>query len=395
MRKLLFALLGVWRQLLQAVRWLSGVSDADRAAARVSSGEAWSAFCRELEAAGANLMAFGAPTDPLTQAEGYRYLSRLTRAGLEAFVEHRDPGAPVLARMVHETVKMGADNPDNLYFNAVIDGRRSYRLHGRRGSIGLLTFSTQRGTYGEGRGMPPAGHLDSTALTLDAHGGFEIVVGPQRPESGDWLPTTDDAGLLIVRQTFIDRAHEVPAELHLEPLDGPADPAPLTPAALEAGLRNTANLVAGASFLFAKWAKEFQGHTNQLPQFDPQRSNQAGGDPKIAYYHSYWRLAADEALVIEVTPPPCLTWNFQLNNHWMESLDYRYFRIHVNAHTATYEADGSVRIVVAHEDPHHPNWLQTVGHPQGTMCFRWFHAAHHPAPQTRVVKLADLRAEAA
>jgi hypothetical protein len=153
--------------------------------------------------------------------------------------------------------------------------------------------------------------------------------------------------------------------------------------------------VAGASMMFARWAKGFQDHVNTLPLFDQKRSDDAGGDPKIRYYHSYWQLAADEALVITVKPPPCQHWNFQLNNHWMESLDYRYFQVHVNDHSATYEADGSVRIVVAHEDPHHPNWLQTVGHPQGTMCFRWFHAAHHPAPQTRVVKLADLRAEAA
>ena len=81
---------------------------------------------------------------------------------------------------------------------------------------------------------------------------------------------------------------------------------------------------------------------------------------------------------------------FQLNNYWMESLDYRYFQIHTNKHLATYREDGSVRIVVAHEDPGVANWIHTTGHESGTMCFRWIKAAQHPQPATRVVKLNEV-----
>jgi hypothetical protein len=150
-------------------------------------------------------------------------------------------------------------------------------------------------------------------------------------------------------------------------------------------------LVAGASLLFAKWARDFQAHSNQLPLFDPEVSNAAGGDPNIRYYHSHWALAPDEALVIEVLPPECEHWNFQLNNYWMESLDYTNFRIHTNKYLATYNADGSVRIVVAHESPGVPNWLHTVGHESGTMCFRWIRAKAYPQPKTRVMKLSEVK----
>ena len=88
--------------------------------------------------------------------------------------------------------------------------------------------------------------------------------------------------------------------------------------------------------LFASWAEGFKKHSNQLPRFDQNVSNMAGGVPDIAYYHSYWKLAPDEALVIDATPPECEHWNFQLNNYWMESLDYRYYPVHVNKHTAKY-----------------------------------------------------------
>jgi hypothetical protein len=199
-----------------------------------------------------------------------------------------------------------------------------------------------------------------------------------------------ESGTLVVRQTFLDRQKETIADLHIERIGGDGKPTPLTPQAIDRGLGRAANLVGGVAAIFASWAEGFVGHVNQLPQFDVALSNSMGGDPNIIYYHSYWRLGPDDALVIDATPPECEHWNFQLNNHWMESLDYRYFPISVNKHTAKYRPDGSVRIIVAHRDPGCDNWIDTVGHELGTMCFRWIRAAAHPQPQTRVVKLAEL-----
>ena len=90
---------------------------------KAMSGEAWAELCDRLKMAGA-LVSRG-PDDELTRAEGYRYLSRITRAALETFVENADPEAPILGRVVHETAKMGADNPDNHYFKAPIRGDRA------------------------------------------------------------------------------------------------------------------------------------------------------------------------------------------------------------------------------------------------------------------------------
>ena len=197
----------------------------------------------------------------------------------------------------------------------------------------------------------------------------------------------------MVRQTFLDRSAERPAELSIERINCPPDercPSRLTARALDEGLRNAGALVAGAPLLFAKWARDFQKHSNRLPRFDLETSLAAGGDPNIAYYHSHWALAEDEALLVDVTPPECEYWNFQLNNYWMESLDYRHFRVHTNKHLAHYDVDGSVRLIVAHQDPGLPNWLETAGHASGTMCFRWVRAKEHPEPRTRLVKLANL-----
>ena len=335
----------------------------------------------------------GAPQDPFNQAEGYRYLSRIARAGLLAFVEHADAKAPVLHRVVDEVTKLGADNPDNFYQTAALDGRYEYRITGRRNTIAYLSFGTQSGNYGEGGGLPPTGHIDSDRIEMDSDGNFELVLST-RPQPENWLPMTPETGTLVVRQTFLDRETERPAELRIERIDCPEHerrPAPLTPRQLDEGLAKAGALVAGAPLLFAKWARDFQKHSNALPMFDPEVSLAAGGDPNITYYHSHWAIAEDEALVIEVTPPECEYWNFQLNNYWMESLDYRHHRIHTNKHLAHHEDDNSVRLIVAHDDPGRPNWIETAGHMSGTMCFRWVRARETPQPRTRLVKLSSLR----
>ena len=391
--KYAITLLNQLRRLSLWWRGLRGVTPASLAEQRLLSGQSWEEFCDTLKAAGAALSFPGTPQDAFNQAEGYRYLTRLTRAGLMAFLEHADPRAPVLHRVVHETVKMGADNPDNYYQTACISGELEYRITGQRNSVKYLGFGTQIGHYGQGGGMPPSGYLEASELEIDRDGRFEIIVSC-RPHAKNWLPMQPDSGNLIVRQTFLDRARETPAELHIECIGSQQDPAHpnrLTPEQVDRGLKSTSTLVAGASLLFAKWARDFQRHSNQLPMFDPATSNAAGGDPNIIYYHSHWALAPDQVLVIEVTPPVCEHWNFQLNNYWMESLDYAHYRIHTNKHLAEYEADGSVRIIVAHRDPGLPNWINTTGHESGTMCFRWIRAKTHPQPNTRVMTLSQLK----
>jgi hypothetical protein len=367
----------------------------DDADARVLSGEAWRDFCRALERAGDVVLRPGSPMDPFDRAEGFRYLSRLTRVALESYLEFADPLFPVLRRPAHETVKIGADNPDNYYQSAAISGAHEYRLSGTRGTVHYLGFGTYAGGYGSSGRRGQTGYVDARELKIAPDGRFEVLLSTRKPATGDWLPMEPDTSSLIVRQTFQDRANETIADLRLERVGAAGAPAPLTAAFLDRGLQAAAAYVHGTASLFADWAEGFAARLNELPRFDPAVAAAAHGDPNIVYYHGYWELAPDEALLVEVTPPRCEYWNFQLNNHWMESLDYRYHRIAVNHHGAVAEPDGSVRIVIAAEDPGVGNWLDSAGHRRGTMCLRWVGAAEHPDPTARVVPLATLGALAA
>ena len=365
------------------------MSDANE---RLMSGASWNEFCDTLRTAGNVILSRSAPADPLTRAEGFRYLGRLVRAGLEAFMERADPLRPALFRPVHETIKMGADNPDNHYQWACVQSDHTYRIRGRRGTISYLGLGTYAGFFGAGGRWAQTGFLESWELDIEPDGTFEIIVSRERPaEAANWLPMEPDTSSLIVRQTFLDRAHEQVAELQLERIDGEPGPTPLTPARVDEALTSASRLVVGAAMMFASWAQGFATRPNELPRFEQTSGMAAHGDPNIVYHHGYFQLGPDEALVVETTPPPCEYWNFQLGNHWMESLDYVSHRVAINKHEAALEPDGSVRIVVSHEPiPGVRNRLETAGHARGTMCLRWMRAEHHPEPVCRVVSSRDL-----
>jgi hypothetical protein len=135
-----------------------------------SSGQAWDEFCDTLKAAGAAILADGAPKDALTQAEGYRYLARLVRGGLENFLEASDPNTPTLVTIVDgyraAPIKIGSDNPDNLYESASIVGSGTYKISGTRGSVKYLGFGTQAGVYGKPGGLSTVDYVDASMLNL-------------------------------------------------------------------------------------------------------------------------------------------------------------------------------------------------------------------------------------
>lgn len=355
--------------------------------------DAWEAFCDELKAAGQQIIRPEAPSDDLSRAEGWRYLTRLTRIALDMFMECSDRDFPSFYRPSHETAKIGADNPDNYYLRAEINGKHSYRISGTRGTVAYLGFIAIAGGYEEEDGnMRSVGALDThSGLEVNPDGTIDVILS-QTPHSGNWLKITDDTIAVLVRETYLDRDTEIFADLKITRLDaGNVKPAALRGDKLKADLANTAAFVKGTATLFADWAKGFKEHPNTLPPADQEYCQKLGGDPNIYYYHSYFNLADDEALLIEVDDiPHCDNWNFQLNNYWMESLEYRYVQVHVNKHTVHYRADGGVSIVVSAQDPACKNWLDTTGHKEGTMAFRWIGADRIVHPRCKVVKLADV-----
>ena len=46
---------------------------------RLMTGQSWAEFCDAIKSAGQTILADGSPDNPLDRAEGFRYVTRLTR----------------------------------------------------------------------------------------------------------------------------------------------------------------------------------------------------------------------------------------------------------------------------------------------------------------------------
>jgi hypothetical protein len=351
----------------------------------------WNGYLDELKKAGEQLFRPSTPDDPQTLAEGLRHLTRMTRLGLETNVEFCDPDFPVLSRLIDETKKFGCDNPDTIYMRGLINGAHAYRIVGRRGTVDYLSFlSLKPGADGR---LGQVGFIDSKSLHTDADGAFELSVSSEAPPSGNWLRIDSETTTLSVRQTFLDRRRETPAELRIERVGQGAVPAPITIAQISDRLAAASRWAVYSTQTFTDWTESYLAHPNALPPADQEKCLKAGGDPNIYFYRSFWMLGPDEALVVRIPRiPACDTWNLQVDNYWQESMDYRYVRSHVNKHTAAVGADGSVTVVIAHQDPAHLNWLSTSGHRLGHFAMRWVRAAEHVDPATKLCKFNEIGA---
>jgi hypothetical protein len=359
---------------------------AEDAAEKLLSGRAWAEFCDALKEVGGLVLDPRAPADPLDRTEGYRFLMRLVRYGFESFLEYNDPLSPQLHRGSHETIKIIHENPDNLYLGARIDGGQRYRVWGTLGTARWTSFNVHAGAFGAG-GRGTAEALDARALVLGPDRSFELFLGGERGTAVNWMPLPTDAGSLIVRQTFADRAVERPSELRIERLGATERPRPLAPEQVAQALARTPALLRALAGMALSWSEELAQAKNRFHEAMPGAAA-VFRDPDIHFHAAYFELAPDEALVVEARPPRCDYWMFVLSNHWLETLDYTRHRISLNHATARLEPDGSVRVVVAGRDPGHPNWLDTAGHARGTIGVRWVGpSVIDVVPSARVVRL--------
>jgi hypothetical protein len=345
-------------------------------------------------------------TSAFAIAEGERAIAHILHTALEFWME-ANPDRPVFKPYVTPTRKLLGDNPDSLYYFAPIRDDRSYRVTGNVGAATFTSFTIEKGSQEGHAARGSLAALGDDEMEIAPDGSFEIHVGPSKPASGNWLKTGSGASQITTRH-YHESKHSVALsggvsmELEIEPLD----PAPLAPYGGDADVGQRLTWVANyvrehASISLAPQDEamaERLGWISLVPnQFNaPGQWKGAAGDNAYgnthAWYNSGWfELEPDEALVIEDRFPQCRFANVVLWNEHMQTFDFANRQVSLNRQQIHYRDDGSFQMVIAHEDPGVPNWLDTEGRRRGNVYWRFVFPVEAPRqPKAKVVKRSSL-----
>ena len=318
------------------------------------------------------------PLAPIDVADASGFLAAITEGAL-TFV-HADAAAPIFVPWTTPDRRWADNGADAAYWMAPVDGNHRYRIQGTRLEECYLAFTVYAGTPGHPERV--ASNVNHRALGVGNHAVYDLVIEPPAA-----------ACYVIARQYFLDPAHDVPATMRIDALDGP-------PATVPTDERIAARWRAAAGFVRAMTRPP--AAASGLPSYAATEVNTIGvpagwtptegggrGTPDQTYALGRFRLADGEALVMDVVVPPCTYASAALWNRFGQSVDVRRHRSTIN-HRQMVVADGrTARVVVAREDPGMPNWLDPGGHAEGTVFWRFLLAEEPPGPIVcRVVPIA-------
>ncbi|MBU6268273.1 MAG: DUF1214 domain-containing protein [Sphingomonadales bacterium] len=334
------------------------------------------------------------PDDPAYRADVYRQIMMQMSYGYFAFF-HATAEHPDWAPLWNPVFTL-QPNPDDIYLYCPISSDYSYRISGNRGTVKMVTFTTQLSLSG----MPWENDLtgeyyndiDSGDLQVEPDGSFELILSAERPEgyTGNWLTIAPGARVLMTRYRSYDWANEVDPRMSIECLS-PVDPKPrLTETEILERIDHMVRMPERCQQLFYAMQNGIRDRVG-VNVFEPVKLG--GSFTRQVYLPAVFEFDADEALIIETElPEERRYWNFQLNDPYFNALEYVYRLSSTNGHFARLSSDGKFRAVISLTDPAVPNWLDPAGYTEGTIYGRWYDCSSEPTPALTRVKLADLRA---
>ena len=330
----------------------------------------------------------------------HRALMHLLEGGIGGFFEVA-PSRPDFRRIVSPSRKFTGDNADAIYFDAAISSDYSYVVRGNLNGAVYVSATIECGTQDGSLGNRTGGVLNDELFDVDENGDFELHIGgPERARN--WLPMDPEASRLTTRHYFEEEecAARNPAReplMRIEVQDGgPPPPAP-SDATVAAGIRRAAQFVRSRTLGMPPMSEADQPPfvsrvPNQFPKpVKPGDFGLAAFD--AAYSMAPYVIGPDDAIVMTGRWPECRCANVCLWNRHQQTYDYSNRQVSRNRAQTVLEPDGSFKMILAHEDPGLPNWIDTEGRPFGIVFWRFMLPASDDiaTPQVEVVPFAELK----
>ncbi len=321
---------------------------------------------------------------PLTQGgidrtDAFRYLLSLTAFAIDWGILSGDPLAPMFspAYPAHR-LDWGAANPDGVYRKVLVRDDCAYVIRGRIGNARYFSLDFRPTSHNET--VTPA------ELNLDAEGRFEMYVGGR--EQGRWWPMHAGTHAIVTREFFDNWAGARKAQLRIDRVDGPDRP----------HRGDESDRIAAAFEVIGRWILEggvrywLEHSTDILTRSENAFLGEfRRGETKLPVVcPGAWRLAPDQALLIELPDPQATYWGLQVASSLVHTLDYSKALTSFNNAQAHQDPDGTYRFVLAHEDPGVYNWLDTGGLHYGALFLRCYEAKSPSAPRTTLTNFAEL-----
>ena len=346
----------------------------------------------------------GFTTEELAEAE--RSLAHILYTGLDFWLEAK-PHRPVFRPYVTPTRKLLGCNPDSVYFFAPIQDNKSYRITGNLAAAVFTSFTIEQGSQEGHAARGSSAALSDLDMEVNGDGSYEIIVSRDKPASGNWLELKPGSGQITTRHYHESRQNIASVPGRVVPINLEViDPDPLMPYGGDEETAKHLEWVANyvrehSAMTFNKTSPEMAkklGWVSLEPnefaapgQFASATGDTAYGNAHAWYASARYELEPDEALIIKGRFPGCRFANVVLWNQFMQSYDFVNRQISLNRNQIEYEKDGSFKMVVAHEDPGVPNWLDTEGRSTGQIYWRYVFPTQTPQRvKTKVVKLASL-----
>lgn len=368
-------------------------SDAEQAQ-RLLDGSAMRDLCGAIERSADHLLQF--PVEETANpgelhAQAMRYLLGLVTTGIAQTSQLSDPDYPKIIRDPDSESKWGAENVDNQYLWCRVSPESSYLVSGNASNVFEALLETKDGymQLGDDRVFET---LLLSECERDENGDFEILLAAERPpdHEGNFLAMPPGTAYWCVRQYFADWERERPARFEIRRIDGEGIPTPpLLPARMAELIDEAALWIEQTTFFWQEWITQLR-RDHQKGKLVPPAPF-VGGARDIVYGNDWWSLDPDEAMIVEFEVPDARYWQIQLCDVWFRTMDWATRQTGLNHAQSYVHPDGRARFVIAHRDPGIQNWIDTWGHREGMIQYRYVWSKTQPAPSVTLCPFDEVR----